>query len=179
MVSVYVASGLENWKRARRINDVLRAAGIQITYDWTVWGEKIFGETGVADQSQIRAETDLRETAENEIRGVLSADLILALLPGGRGTHFELGLAYAMLPPGRVIIVMDMDTAKVPTSFHYLDRFRRVQNDDEAIQLITKLDSSQWCTRAALGEGIGDKLIRQYTCDRLISSSHDQTPGVS
>jgi len=139
MISVYVASGLENWKRARRIINALQAAGIQITYDWTTWGEKIFGETGVVDQSQIRAESNLRETAENEIHGVLSADIILALLPGGRGTHFELGLACALLPPGRVVIVMGMDTAKVPTSFHYLNGFKRVQNDDEAIQLVMRL----------------------------------------
>lgn len=54
--------------------------GISLSYDWTVHGS-------VKSVSLER----LREVAIFELNGVLEADYLVVLLPGGTGTHLELG----------------------------------------------------------------------------------------
>lgn len=78
----YIASGLDNAGQVRQLAETLKAAGWTHTYDWTVHGSvagkgpDVFAETSVA-----------------EVEGVLVAQTIIVLLPGGRGTHTELGVA--------------------------------------------------------------------------------------
>jgi hypothetical protein len=60
----------------------LTALGHEITYDWSVHGSV-----------QKDGPERIREVAEAECNGVLQADLFVCLLPGGRGTHTELGIA--------------------------------------------------------------------------------------
>lgn len=81
-MKVYLASGLENAPRVRQLRDALAHAGISLSYDWTTHGS-------VQDQGPAR----IAEVAALEMRGVFDADLVCALLPGGRGTHTELGMA--------------------------------------------------------------------------------------
>ena len=38
----------------------------------------------------------VRDTAVKELTGVVSADAVIVLWPGGRGTHVELGAALAL-----------------------------------------------------------------------------------
>lgn len=78
----YIASGLDNVDKVRELKSVLDAAGWEHTYDWTVHGA-VYG-AGLEK---------LAETAEAEVKGVFTAPLFIALLPGGRGTHNELGIA--------------------------------------------------------------------------------------
>lgn len=86
--SFYVATGLENAPQAREVRDLMKAAGWHHTYDWTVHGS--VAGTGV---------DRIREVAEAEAKGVADADLVIVLLPGGRGTHTELGMARALKKP--------------------------------------------------------------------------------
>lgn len=75
----YIASGLENAAQVSWLADRLKAVGWEHTYDWTAHG---------------RVPHDQRpETAELETKGVLEAEVVIVLLPGGRGTHTELGIA--------------------------------------------------------------------------------------
>lgn len=78
----YIGTGLENHAQHRELRDELAALGHEITYDWTmhgpVWREGV--ET-------------IRRTAVAERDGIESADVVIALLPGGRGTHVEIGIA--------------------------------------------------------------------------------------
>lgn len=76
----YIASALENVEQVRQVKARLDAAGWKHTYDWTVHGSVQEG----ADR--------IREVASNESVGVFEADVIIVLLPGGRGTHAELGM---------------------------------------------------------------------------------------
>lgn len=81
---VYVGSGVGNLKAARNFMDHLEERGIMISYDWTKHGSvKTFGHN---DQVHIALE---------EVEGVLNADAVAILLPGGKGTHVEIGLALA------------------------------------------------------------------------------------
>lgn len=78
----YVASALENAAIVREYRRLIRERGGVITCDWTAHGSV------QADGSERIA-----EVAAAEVRGVISADRVIVVLPGGRGTHTELGIA--------------------------------------------------------------------------------------
>ena len=80
----YIASKLENAPRVRQMRDHLNNLGHQQTYDWTTHGP-VYG-AGLQR---------LTEVSIHEINGVLLADVVIVLWPGGRGTHVELGAAIA------------------------------------------------------------------------------------
>lgn len=80
----YVASRLENATEVRRVQADLAALGHACTYDWTTHGP-------VWADGLVR----LREVASAELAGVRQANYVVVLLPGGRGTHTELGAALA------------------------------------------------------------------------------------
>ena len=83
-MNIYVASGLENREQAAALIRQLSMDGHTITYDWTQRGD-------------VRNSGDLAmiETAQREVNAVAEAELVILLLPGGKGTHTELGLALA------------------------------------------------------------------------------------
>lgn len=66
------------------VRDDLKKFGHEISYDWTLHGS-------VKSVSKER----LREVASKELNGVSEADFVVVLLPGGHGTHLELGFAIA------------------------------------------------------------------------------------
>lgn len=80
----YIATRLENHAAHNVVRDAMAAEGHEITYDWTTHGP-------VWRDGLMR----IREVAHAETQGVLDADLVIVLLPGGRGTHVELGIAIA------------------------------------------------------------------------------------
>lgn len=91
----YVASSLENADRVRQIRDKLLVFDWQLTYDWTEHGPVRY------DPARMMLVCDA------EIHGVLSSDVFILLLPGGRGAHVELGLA--MSSPARRIALWSPD----------------------------------------------------------------------
>lgn len=84
----YIATRLERAGDHNQLRDALGARGHEITYDWTTHGP-VFRH-GLAR---------IREVAQLELEGVLAADFVVVLLPGGRGTHAELGMALATGKP--------------------------------------------------------------------------------
>lgn len=81
-MTFYIASRLENAAQVSQVAAALVARGHVHTYDWTTHG------------SVQHCGTDrIREVAGLELRGVVDADVVIVLLPGGRGTHAELGIA--------------------------------------------------------------------------------------
>ena len=87
-MKIYIASKLENYEQVRYVRDFLARFGHTLTYDWTLHGS--IKET---------TEQDLTDCANAELQGVRDADIVLVLLPGGRGTHAELGMAIALNKP--------------------------------------------------------------------------------
>jgi len=83
-VKFYIASRLEAAPRVRELKTILESYGHEHTYDWTVHGSV---QNDGADV--------IREVSEREVLGVVNADANIVLLPGGRGTHTELGIAIA------------------------------------------------------------------------------------
>lgn len=94
-MKVYIATRLERWQDHNQVRDALAALGHTLTYDWTVHGS-------VWADGAAR----IREVATLELEGVLDADLVVVLLPGGRGTHAELGAA---LGAGRPVLLHSLD----------------------------------------------------------------------
>ncbi len=78
----YIASRLENADTVKKIALALKSWGMTHTYDWTAHGSV-----------QYEGPERISEVAELELQGVREADIIIVLLPGGRGTHCELGMA--------------------------------------------------------------------------------------
>lgn len=83
-IRYYIATRLENAAQHNRVRDLLADMGHYLTYDWTAHGS-------VQDEGVER----MAEVAGSEAGGVNAADLVVVLLPGGRGTHTELGMAIA------------------------------------------------------------------------------------
>lgn len=84
MRKVYIATSLTNMVNHNRLRDELAKLDIHLTYDWTVHGPVWWEGT-----------KRIREVSILEMEGVKTADLVIVLLPGGRGTHAELGMAIA------------------------------------------------------------------------------------
>lgn len=80
----YIATSLERAEIHNKVRDVLVERGDVITYDWTKHGSV-----------QHEGHNRLAEVAHAEMIGVQEADVVIVLLPGGRGTHAELGMGIA------------------------------------------------------------------------------------
>lgn len=82
LVKYYIATSLSRIADHNLTRDTLKRFGHVISYDWTLHGS-------VKSVSTDR----LREVAIFELNGILEADFVIVLLPGGKGTHLELGFA--------------------------------------------------------------------------------------
>lgn len=80
-MNFYIGSGLKNWEPVCYYAQKLRESGWKQTYDWT--------------KNVRAAQADLRKYAELERQGISDADVVVILLPAGRGAHAELGMALA------------------------------------------------------------------------------------
>jgi hypothetical protein len=85
-MSFYVAGRLSNIATVKRLIDRLEAIGAygRCLYDWTIHGS-----------IQGAGEESYAFLATKELDAVISAEVVFVVLPGGRGTHVELGAALA------------------------------------------------------------------------------------
>jgi len=84
----YIATTLKNSAQAMKLAGILQAAGHEPTYSW--WEHGSVQAEGLERIAQV---------AGLEADGVRGADLVIVLLPGGRGTHTELGIAIGSRKP--------------------------------------------------------------------------------
>lgn len=117
-VKFYIASKLENAEQVKRVSEKLKAIGWKQTYDWTVHGS--------VQGSHAR----LEEVSKAETRGVMQADIVIVLLPGGRGTHAELGIAVACTGYGKIYLCSsdgkEFTTGEETCAFYWLPEMRRL-----------------------------------------------------
>ena len=93
---LYIATGLSNAAQAKLLYSLIESR-FALTYDWTVHGSV-----------QSDGDARIQQVAINEVDGVLNADIVVVLLPGGRGTHTELGIA---LGAGKPVFLCAEDDA--------------------------------------------------------------------
>ena len=89
----YIATGVGNAALAIRLANTLMNHGHELTYDWTAHGDVRYS-----------GEQRMSEVAFNEFRAVRDAELVIGLLPGGSGTHTELGASIATRSNKRIIL---------------------------------------------------------------------------
>lgn len=100
---VYIASGVKNSNRVGIVRELCEKHGIEITFDWEA--------AGPVDTNDQEAIID-RAVADYE--GVQRADVLIALMPGGPGTHFEMGVAMGQ---GTPIFLVDAEAFPVEEPF--------------------------------------------------------------
>jgi nucleoside 2-deoxyribosyltransferase len=120
---LYISSRKDRSARADALSKELEKHGWQRTFAW----KQEDGE-GPEENAAI---------AKAELNGVLQADVLIALLPGGYGTHVEIGAALALGKPV-ILHAPDQDTLNqpYPCVFHYHPGVRLIISqiiDPEAI----------------------------------------------
>lgn len=80
----YLGTSRSRVKDHHAVRDALNLIGHEISYDWTAHGNE-----------KPSTKERLQEIAILDLRGVELADFLIVLLPGGGGTHLEIGFAIA------------------------------------------------------------------------------------
>ncbi|MCM3757660.1 group-specific protein [Sporosarcina aquimarina] len=127
MKKFYVASSLKNIDLVRHVSTRLVDKGFIHTYDWTK----------NEDASTI---ADLKEIGFHEKNAVLDADFIIVLLPAGKGSHIEFGIA---LGQGKKVYLHspndDLNNLETTSTFYHLSSVKKSNGTiDELISRITK-----------------------------------------
>ncbi len=106
MPKFYVATRKDRAGDASSIEEALKAHGWERTFVWTA-------QDGADSEEHAKI-------AAAELDGVRKADVLIVLLPGGYGTHVEIGAALALGKPV-IIHAPDRKTLKTPYMcvFHY------------------------------------------------------------
>jgi nucleoside 2-deoxyribosyltransferase len=102
----YLSTQKDRNAEAFPLLEALRTNGWERTFDW-------------ADR-EASNESEYADLAVAEIAGIRDADVVIVILPGGRGTHVEIGAALAMGKP----VFIHAPNRKIletpyPCAFHY------------------------------------------------------------
>ena len=93
-MKTYIATSIARVKDQQELAQALAGLGVSLTFDWTRNGTLAGRPHDVV--------------AHAEISGVVESDFVVVLLPGGRGTHAELGAALAS---GKTVFIHAADAA--------------------------------------------------------------------
>ena len=85
-MNFYTASSFRNIKDVRFINDQLIKRGHCLTYDWT-------------QSERVDTPADLQRIGQLELDAVRASDCLILVLPAGKGSHVELGIALTVQIP--------------------------------------------------------------------------------
>lgn len=124
----YIGSGLKNTKLVNEFSEKLQEIGWKHTYNWT---ENVKGNETIED---------LIEYATVEQKAIKESDVVIIILPAGRGTHVELGMAIALNK--KVYLYSNKKEefdAENTVAFYNLPSIQKIFGDiDYAIKEITK-----------------------------------------
>ncbi|WP_412839760.1 nucleoside 2-deoxyribosyltransferase [Bacillus paranthracis] len=113
MRKFYVASSFKNIDAVNYVTNQLVSKGYVHTYCWT--------KNATAREEQTSTLKDLKEIGQKEKNAVMESDFVVILLPGGKGTHIELGIA---LGQGKKIFLYSPDGAidnfETTSTFYHL-----------------------------------------------------------
>lgn len=130
MSNYYVASGIGNLTKATALMRALEAKGHRVTYDWTTHGNV---KAWPKSMRQV--------VAAAEFFAVESAEVFVALLPGGKGTHFELGLACSD-PTTQVFVIFDEDGVEAEKVEDVPEKFAELYTNFFMLDGVTKIHGS-------------------------------------
>ncbi|ART75416.1 group-specific protein [Sutcliffiella horikoshii] len=119
MQKFYIASSFTNINKVREVSSILKNNGFIQTYDWT---------------QNERAATleNLKDIGSKELSAVSEADFLIVLLPAGKGSHIEFGIA---LGQGKKIYLFsendDIDNFQITSTFYHLDSVEKIMGTIE------------------------------------------------
>lgn len=120
-MNFYIGSGFQNKEQVQFVRDQLIQRGLIHTYDWT-------------ENERAASKEALVEIGQKEKDGVYEADLVVILLPGGKGTHIELGMALAL---NKTIILYapnrEVEDFTKTSTFYHLPEIQYSDSLDEVI----------------------------------------------
>lgn len=123
----YIASSLKNIKQVRDVSNKLKNFGFIHTYDWTV-------------NENVSTLEELRVIGEKEKNAVIEADIVVVLLPAGKGSHIELGIA---IGNGKQVYLYspnnEIDNIKTTSTFYHLTEIEKCYGTlDELVEIIDR-----------------------------------------
>jgi hypothetical protein len=131
MEKFYVASSFKNRDAVHYVTNYLKSKGYVHTYDWT--------KNGKTSGEQTSTFEELKGIGQKEKNAVLESDFIIVLLPGGKGTHIELGIAIGqekrifLYSPDRAI-----DNFETTSTFYHLPEVEKCYGTlDDLLKKIT------------------------------------------
>ena len=131
MKKFYVASSFRNMDAVNYVTNQLVNKGYVHTYDWTKNAQG-------RDEKTFTFE-DLKKIGQNEKDAVIDSDFIVVLLPGGKGTHIELGIALGL---GKKIFLYSPDGSinhvGTTSTFYHLPEVEKCYGTlDELVEKVT------------------------------------------
>ena len=125
----YIGSGFKNCELVNYYSKVLQENGWEHTYNWT---------KNINNNPTVE---DLIKYSKLEQNAIIDADVIIILLPAGRGTHIELGMALAL---NKKIFLCsaseDEFSIENTVNFYHLPQIKRVVGDaDDNIEQIINM----------------------------------------
>ncbi|MFA1822485.1 group-specific protein [Virgibacillus oceani] len=127
MKKFYVASSFKNIETVRYVSKELISNGYILTYDWT-------------KNARVSTFEELKEIGRQERNAVMEADFIIVLLPAGKGSHIEFGIALAQ---GKRIYLYsqneEVNNLETTSTFYHLIQVEKcIGTIDELILAVTK-----------------------------------------
>lgn len=124
----YIGSGFKNAELVNEFSKKLQSHGWKHTFNWTKY------------ISEYETLEDLINYSELEQKGIEQADAVIIILPAGRGTHIELGMAIAL---NKKIYLYSNQKEEFDientVNFYQIPSIQRIVGDiDYAIKEITK-----------------------------------------
>ena len=113
MKKFYIASSLKNIDQVRNVSNRLKDKGFIHTYDWTV-------------NEKITTLEELKAIGQKEKNAILEADFVVVLLPAGKGSHIELGIA---IGNGKRVYLYspnkEVDNIETTSTFYHLSEVEK------------------------------------------------------
>ena len=128
---LYIATSLHNIPRYRVVKKHFEQQSVVITYDWSVHG-------------QVYNHDELRKYGIEEEKGVVEAHVLLLILPGRNGAHYEMGMARSL---GIPIVILEEQPVEQKT-FYYIPGLYKTNNlIDADLCVMTLLNEHEATTR--------------------------------
>lgn len=129
----YIGSGFKNCELVNYYSKKLQEHGWEHTYNWA---------KNISNDETIE---DLIEYSKLEQKGIIECDVVIILLPAGRGTHIELGMALAL---NKKIFLCsateDAFSIENTVNFYQLPQIKRIiGNSDDIIKQILSMEVKQ------------------------------------
>ena len=129
-VNFYIASSFKNIEQVRELSSVLKLKGFTQSYDWT-------------QNEKANSFEKLATIGEKEKEAVMNSDFLVILLPAGKGSHIELGIALGL---GKRIYIYSPTNEineydKTSTFYHIKDINKFVGNFDSFKQYLMELEN--------------------------------------